>query len=49
VLVFPAFREHEPARRRQLQPDLSVVVLDDEPMWLDEIADAVVAALAPRE
>jgi hypothetical protein len=27
------------------QPDLSVVVLDDEPMSLDEIADAVVVAL----
>jgi hypothetical protein len=34
---------------RAFQPDLSVVVLDDEPMWLDEIADAVVAALAPRQ
>jgi PleD family two-component response regulator len=34
---------------RALQPDLSVVVLDDEPMWLDEIAHAVVTALAPRE
>jgi DNA-binding NtrC family response regulator len=33
---------------RALQPDLSVVVLD-EPMWLDEIAHAVVTALAPRE
>jgi CheY-like chemotaxis protein len=30
---------------RASQPDLSIVVLDDEPMSLDEIADAVVAAL----
>jgi CheY-like chemotaxis protein len=30
---------------RASQPDLSVVVLDDKPMSLDEIADAVVAAL----
>jgi PleD family two-component response regulator len=34
---------------RALQPELTVVVLDDEPMWLDEIAHAVVTALAPRE
>jgi CheY-like chemotaxis protein len=31
-----------------LLTDRSAVVLDDEPMWLDEIADAVVAALPPR-
>ena len=30
---------------RVSQPDLSIAVLDDEPMSLDEIADAVVAAL----
>lgn len=30
---------------RASQADLSIVVLDDEPMSLDEIADAVVAAL----
>ena len=30
---------------RALQTDLSIVVLDDEPVWLEEIADAVVAAL----
>jgi hypothetical protein len=30
---------------RASQPDLSIVVLDDEPMSLDEIADAVVATL----
>jgi DNA-binding response OmpR family regulator len=30
---------------RALRPGLSVVVLDDEPMGLDEIADAAVAAL----
>jgi CheY-like chemotaxis protein len=30
---------------RASQPDLSIVVLDDEPMSLDEIADAVIAAL----
>jgi CheY-like chemotaxis protein len=33
---------------RLLQPDLSVVVLDDEPMSLDDIADAAIAALAAR-
>ena len=32
---------------RALQTDLSAVVLADEPVWLDEIADAVVAALRP--
>ena len=30
---------------RASQPGLSIVVLDDEPISLDEIADAVVAAL----
>ena len=34
---------------RRLQPDLSALVLDGKPMWVDEIADAVVAALAPRQ
>jgi hypothetical protein len=33
---------------RALQTDLSAVVLADEPMWLDEIVDVVVAALPPR-
>lgn len=33
---------------RTLQPDLSVVVLDQEPMRLDEIGDAAFAALSPR-
>jgi hypothetical protein len=33
---------------RALQTGLSVVVMDDEPVWLDEIADAVVAALPPH-
>lgn len=32
---------------RELQTDLSAVVLADKPMWLDEIADAVIAALRP--
>jgi hypothetical protein len=32
---------------RAMQIDLSAVVLADEPMWLDEIADAVVSALRP--
>jgi DNA-binding response OmpR family regulator len=32
---------------RASQPGISIVVLDDEPMSLDEIADAVVAALDP--
>jgi CheY-like chemotaxis protein len=32
---------------RVSQPGLSIVVLDGEPMSLDEIADAVVAALEP--
>ena len=30
----------------RLQPDFSVTVLNDEPTWLDEIAHAVVTALA---
>jgi hypothetical protein len=33
---------------RTPQPGLSIIVLDDEPMSLDEIADAVVAALEPE-
>ena len=33
---------------RALQTGLPAVVLDGEPMWLDEIVDAVVAALPPR-
>jgi hypothetical protein len=31
-----------------LQPHLSILVLPDEPMSLDEIADAAGAAVAPR-
>ena len=34
---------------RALQPDLSVGGRKHEPMWLDEIAHAVVTALAPRK
>jgi hypothetical protein len=33
---------------RAVQTGLPAVVLNGEPMWLDEIADAVVAALPPR-
>jgi hypothetical protein len=39
---------HVASDLRASQTGLSVVVLDDEPMRLDEIADAVVAALPPR-
>jgi CheY-like chemotaxis protein len=41
--------QNEGARNlRTFQPDLSTIVLDDEPMGLDEIADAAFAALAAR-
>jgi hypothetical protein len=33
---------------RAVQTGLPALVLNGEPMWLDEIADAVVAALPPR-
>jgi CheY-like chemotaxis protein len=43
-------REHTDLARdlRQFQPELSALVLGDEPMWLEEIEVAVAAALAPR-
>jgi len=34
---------------RSLQPELATVVLEDEPISLEEITDAVANALAPRQ
>ena len=48
LLVMTPANNHLASDLRALQTDLSVVVLDDEPLWLDEIADAVVAAIPPR-
>jgi hypothetical protein len=48
LLVMSPARNHVVRDLRALQTDLSVVVLDDEPAWLDEIADAAVAAIPPR-
>jgi hypothetical protein len=35
-------------RLAELQSGLPAVVLNVEPMWLDEVADAVITALPPR-
>jgi hypothetical protein len=48
LLVMSPANDHAASDLRALQTGLSVVVLDDKPVWLDEIADAVVAALPPR-
>jgi hypothetical protein len=48
LLVMSPANNHVASDLRASQTGLSVVVLDDEPMRLDEIADAVVAALPPR-
>jgi hypothetical protein len=48
LLVMSPANNHVASDLRALQTGLSVVVLDDEPVWLDELADAVVAALPPR-
>ena len=48
LLVMSPAHNHVASDLRALQTDLSVVVLDDEPMWLDDIADAVVAAIPQR-
>jgi CheY-like chemotaxis protein len=48
LLVMSPAHNHVASDLRALQTDLSAVVLDNEPMWLDEIADAVLAALPPR-
>jgi hypothetical protein len=48
LLVMSPVHNHAAGDLRALQTDLSVVVLDDEPAWLDEIADAVAAAIPPR-
>jgi DNA-binding response OmpR family regulator len=48
LLVLSPANNHLASDLRALQTDLSVVVLDDEPSWLDEIADAVLAAIPPR-
>jgi hypothetical protein len=48
LLVMSPANNHVARDLRALQTGLSVVVLDDEPVWLDELADAVVAALPPR-
>jgi CheY-like chemotaxis protein len=47
LLVMSPAHSHVASDLRALQTDLSAVVLDAEPMRLDEIADAVVAALPP--
>jgi hypothetical protein len=47
LLVMSPAHNHVASDFRALPTDLSAVVLDDEPMRLDEIADAVVAALPP--
>jgi AmiR/NasT family two-component response regulator len=48
LLVMSPANNHVASDLRALQTGLSVVLMDDEPVWLDEIADAVVAALPPR-
>lgn len=48
LLVMSPANNHVASDLRALQTGLSVVVLDDEPVWLDEFADAVVAAVSPR-
>ncbi len=48
LLAMSPAHNHVASDLRALQTDLSVVVLDDEPVWLDEIADAVVSAIPPR-
>lgn len=48
LLVVSPAHNHVTRDLPALQTDLSVVVLAEEPAWLDEIADAVVAALSPR-
>lgn len=48
LLVMSPAHNHAASDLRALQTGLSVVVLDDEPVWLDEIADAVAAAIPPR-
>jgi hypothetical protein len=48
LLVMSPAHNHVTSDLRALQTGLSVVVLADEPVWLDQIADAVVAAVSPR-
>jgi DNA-binding response OmpR family regulator len=48
LLVMSPANNHVASDLRALQSGLAVVVLDDEPMRLDEIADAVLGALPPR-
>jgi hypothetical protein len=48
LLVMSSAHNQVTGNLRALQTDLSVVVLADEPAWLDEIADAVLAAVSPR-
>ena len=48
LLVVSPANNHLASDLQALQADVSVVVLDDKPLWLDEIADAVVAAIPPR-
>jgi DNA-binding response OmpR family regulator len=48
LLVTSPGHNHMTGDLRALQADLPVVVLADEPVSLDEIADAVLAAVSPR-
>ena len=48
ILVLSRSHRELAENLRALQTGLPAVVLDGEPMWLDEIVDAVVAALPPR-
>jgi hypothetical protein len=48
LLVVSRSHDHVAGEVRAMQTGLTAVVLDDEPMWVDEIADAVVAALPTR-
>jgi DNA-binding response OmpR family regulator len=48
LLVMSRAHRRLASELRALQTGLSAVVLGEQPMWLDELADAVVAALPPR-
>ena len=48
LVVLSRSRRELAENLRAVQAGLPVVVLNGEPMWVDEIADAVVAALPSR-
>jgi hypothetical protein len=48
LLVISRAHEQVAGDLHTSQTDLAAFILNGEPMWLDEIADAVVAALPPR-